>query len=238
MSTSQPSAPAEARLAAYLAEIAAGLHGPRRRRARILAELRDGLDEAVADHAAAGLPPDRAVTAAIERFGSPRAIADAFAPELAVAYARRTLAWFIATGPLVGIWWLLLLQPHPWRTGVFALLAAIPVIPLIAVAIATAAATFATTGSLMRWLPEATPRRALAATIAVAALALTGDTVVIVLYAASDIPARPLGIIAVAASLTRVACSLLTIRRAAAWRGSLAPATSRATAVQGHDARR
>jgi hypothetical protein len=29
---------------------------------------------------------------------------------------------------LVGIWWLLLLQPRPWRTGIIALLVAIPVI--------------------------------------------------------------------------------------------------------------
>jgi hypothetical protein len=55
------------------------------------------------------------------------------------------------------------LQPHPWRTGVVALLTALPVLPLIAVGIATAAGTFATTGRLIRWLPEASPHRALTA---------------------------------------------------------------------------
>jgi hypothetical protein len=127
---------AEPRLTAYLTEIAARLHGPRRRRARILAELHDGLDEAVADHAQDGRAPEQAADAAIHGFGTPAEVAAAFAGELAIAYARRTLAWFVVTGPLVGIWWLLLLQPQPWHTGPAALLAAIPVLPLIGVAVA------------------------------------------------------------------------------------------------------
>ena len=40
-----------------------------------------------------------------------QAVADAFEGELATAYARRTIALYVITGPLVGIWWLLLLQP-------------------------------------------------------------------------------------------------------------------------------
>jgi hypothetical protein len=114
---------AEPRLAAYLTEVAARLHGPRHRRAQILAELHDGLDDAVADHVRDGLAPEEAADAALGGFGTPAEVAAAFAGELAVAYARRTLAWFLVTGPLVGIWWLLLLQPQPWRTGVVALLA-------------------------------------------------------------------------------------------------------------------
>ncbi|SCL35089.1 hypothetical protein GA0070624_5165 [Micromonospora rhizosphaerae] len=206
----------EARLEAYLSDLAARLHGPRRRREQILAELRDGLENAISDHTTAGLPEDDAVTAAITQFGTPQAVADAFAGELATAYARRTIAWYIATGPLVGIWWLLLLQPHPWRTGLIALLAAIPAIPLIIIAIATAAGTIATTGRLMRWLPEASPRNALAATIAIAALALAGDITVIAAYVRSDNPGQSLAVFAIAASLTRIACSLVTMRHATA----------------------
>jgi hypothetical protein len=205
---------AEARLAAYLAEVAARLHGPRRRREQIIDELRDGLDDIIADHARDGLASDQAADAAIDGFGTPTEVAAAFAGELAVAYARRTLALFLATGPLVGIWWLLLLQPRPWRTSPAALLAAIPVLPLIGVAVATAMGTFATTGRLMRWLPEATPQRALSVTIAVAALAVTADTALIVSYAWSAAPARLLGGVAVAASLTRIACSAVTVRHA------------------------
>ncbi|MFU8875447.1 permease prefix domain 1-containing protein [Micromonospora sp. SL4-19] len=176
------------------------MRGPRRRREQILAELRDGLDHAVSDHVTAGLPEGEAVIAAIAWFGSPQSVAEAFAGELATAYARRTIAWYIATGPLVGIWWLLLLQSHPWRTGLIALLAAIPAIPLIVIAIATAAGTLATTGRLMRWLPEASPRHAFAATITLAALALAGDVTVIATYLRSDVPASALAVFAVAAT--------------------------------------
>jgi HAAS len=123
--------PAQVQVDAYCRDLAAGLRGPRHRRERILAELRDGLDHAVSDHIANGLTATEAAKAAIAEFGTPDAVADAFAGELATAYARRTIVLFIVTGPLVGIWWLLLLQPHPWRTGLIALLVAIPVIPLL-----------------------------------------------------------------------------------------------------------
>jgi hypothetical protein len=201
-------------LAAYLADLAARLRGPRRRREAILAELSDGLNQAAQDHRAAGLTPDQAATAAIAQFGTPQAVADAFGGELATAYARRTIVWFIATGPLVGIWWLLLLHPSPWRTGLIALLAAIPAIPLVAIAIVTAGGTFATTGRLMRWLPETGPHRALAATKTIAALCIIGDLTVITMFLASGTPTRALGLVAIAASLTRIACCITVVRHA------------------------
>ena len=113
----------------------------------------------------------------------------------------------------MGIWWLLLLQPSPWRTGLIALLAAIPVIPLLIIAIATAGG-FATTGRLMRWLPETGPRRALAATIAIATMCIIGDLTMITMFMVSSAPTRPLAVIAIAASLTRIACSITTVRHA------------------------
>jgi hypothetical protein len=201
-------------VATYLSDVAAQLYGPRRRCEAILAELRDGLDQATEDQIAAGLAPDQATTAAITQFGTPQAVGDAFSGELATAYARRTIAWFIVTGPLVGIWWLLLLQPSPWRTGLIALFAAIPVLPLLVIAIATAGGTFATTGRLMRWLPETGPRRALAATMAIAAICLIADLTMITMFMVSDAPTRPLAVIAIAASLTRIACSITTVRHA------------------------
>ncbi|WP_426513050.1 permease prefix domain 1-containing protein [Dactylosporangium sp. McL0621] len=236
MNAAQPAASAEARLTTYLAEIAAGLRGPRRRRAGILDELRDGLEQAIAEDTAAGLPPDRAVTAGIEQFGSPTAIADAFAPELATGYARHALAWFIATGPLVGISWLLLLQPHAWRTGPAGLLAAIPVIPLVAVAVVAAVATLAATGRLIRWIPEAGPRQAVAATMAVAALAVTGDTAVIGVWAWSATAVPLLAVVAVAASLIRIACSGITVRHTTAIHRHLTPSPDGRTTVRYRDA--
>jgi HAAS len=220
-------------VATYLSDVAAQLYGPRRRRAAILAELRDGLEQAIEDNITAGLTPDQAAAAAITQFGTPQAVAAAFSGELATAYARRTIAWFIATGPLVGIWWLLLLQPSPWRTGLIALLAAIPVLPLLVIAIATAGGTLATTGRLMRWLPETGPRRALAATTAVATLCIIGDLTVITMFMVSGAPTRPLAVIAIAASLTRIACSITTVRHTTRMR-SLSPGMFE---TANHDAR-
>ena len=195
-------------LAAYLSDLAAQLHGPRRRREAILTELRDGLEQAMENRIATGLAPDRAAAAAIMQFGS------AFAAELTTAYARRTIAWFIATGPIVGIWWLLLLHPSPWRTGLIAFVAAIPIIPLIIAAIATGGGTLATTGRLMRWLPETGPRRALAVTIAIAVLCMIIDLTMITILMVSGAPTGPLMIIAIAANLTRIVCSITTVRHA------------------------
>jgi hypothetical protein len=204
----------DAPVTAYLDDLGARLRGPRRRRGQILAELRDGLDHATEERIAAGLTAEQAATAATAQFGSPQTVAEAFAGELATAYARRTIAWYIATGPLVGIWWLLLLHPNPWRGGLIALLAAIPVLPLIAAAIATAGGTFATTGRLMRWLPESSPYRVVTATLAIAALCIIGDLTMIGIFAVSATPIRPFAVIAIAASLTRVACSIAVIRQA------------------------
>ena len=91
---------------------------------------------------------------------------------------------------------------------------AIPVIPLIIVAIATAGGTLATTGRLMRWLPETGPRRALAATIAIAMLCMIIDLTMITIVMVSGAPTEPLMIIAFAASLTRIVCSITTVRHA------------------------
>jgi hypothetical protein len=208
--------------AAYLGEVATHLFGPRRHRERILAELRDGLDQSVADRRASGLSEDQAVMAAIDEFGRPRTVADAFAVELAVADARRTLAWFIATGPLVGVWWLLLLDVRPWHTGAVALLVALPVVPLIVVALATAGGAFAGTGRLMRWLPEMGARRAVGASITVAALAIAGDVLVLAVYGRSALGVWPLGTVAVTASLVRVVCSAVVARRAITLLGRVA----------------
>jgi hypothetical protein len=202
-------------IAAYLDELGARLLGPRRRRAQILAELGDGLNQATDQHLNAGMSAQQSQAAAVAQFGSPEAVADAFEGELATVYARRTIALYVITGPLVGIWWLLLLRPDPWRAGLIALLVAIPVLPLIMLAIATAGGTLASTGRLMRWLPEATPRQALAATAVIAGLCIGGDLTMIALFMASGTPMRPLAIIAVAASMIRIACGTTVIARAA-----------------------
>lgn len=210
-----PRTGAQARVDAYLNELSHLLHGPRRHRTRILSELRDGLGQAIADQSTDGATEDQAVESAIDHFGTPQAVAAGFAGELLTVSARRTIAWYVATGPLVGMWWLLLLQPHPWRVGVLGLLATIPILPLIAITITTATATFATTGRLIRWLPEASPGRAATAATAVAVLAAVGDLTVITLYLQSDASSRPLTILAIGCSVARIGCSIAALLHAA-----------------------
>ena len=205
--TGSTNPPESARVTRYLAEIAVALPGPRPHRDRIVAELRDGLHTSAATHIDRGMSQQDAVTAAIDDFGRPDAVAAAFAPELAIATARRTLLCFLVTGPLVGVWWLLLLQPHPWRAGPAAVLAVTPVLPLIVVAILTATGIIATTGRLIRWLPEATARQALAGSATAAALAVIGDLAMISMYIRAGLPMQPLGVIAVGASTARLVCS-------------------------------
>jgi len=214
----------EERLARYLGDIAAELHGPRSRRHRILDELRDGVDQSARNRAVPGITPEAALAAAINEFGYPTAIAHAFQPELAIADVRRILTWLLATGPLVGIWWLILLHPRPWLDGPAALVAAIPVVPLIAIAAAGALATFAATGRLIRWIPEAAPGWALAAAAGVILLVLAGDITVIA-TAWSRASAEPLGIVAVSVSVLRIAGSVSTLHMVAKWRHRLARST-------------
>jgi hypothetical protein len=210
----------------YLTELAALLlPGPRAARTRVLTEIRDGLTETIDAHRADGMPPAAATTTAISEFGDPATVAGSFAEELATASARRTIAAFILTGPLVGIWWLLLLHPAPWRSGVLAALIAIPALPLIPLAIATAAGTFATTGRLMRWLPETTATRALTAATAIAALCVAADLTVLGILTTHLATGRqhpaPLIAIAATASIMRIAPATTAIRSTRALRDRL-----------------
>ena len=75
----------------------------------------------------------------------------------------------------------------------------------------------------MRWLPETGPRRALAATIAIAALCIAGDLTMIGFLTASNTSIGSLAIIAVAASAIRVACGVTVITRAVRMRRALPP---------------
>jgi hypothetical protein len=210
----------------YLTELAAQLMpGPRTARTRVLSEIRDGLTDTIDAHLAGGMPPRTAATTAIHEFGDPATVAGSFAEELATASARRTIAAFILTGPLVGIWWLLLLHPAPWRGGVLAALIAIPAIPLIPMAIATAAGTFATTGRLMRWLPETSATRALTAATAIAAICVAADLTVLGLLSTHLATGRqypaPLIAVAATASFVRIAAAITAIRSTRARRAQL-----------------
>ena len=213
----------------YLESLGGELFGLRRDRARILDELRSGLEEATDEHASRGMPAPAATEAAIDDLGSPATVAAAFSGELAIRFARRVLWVLLITGPLVGVWWLLLLAPVPVpQFG--ALLTAIPILPLIAAAIATAMVAIATTGSLIRWLPEAAPQRALSAALVVALICILGDSTMLSLLAfrsatgMTEAVQVPLAIAAIAASAARVVGSAWIIRRCLRARAAVASA--------------
>jgi hypothetical protein len=202
---------------AYLAEVAARLPGPRRFRARVLDELRDGLCEAAVAHRAAS--GDAAIRAAIADFGPPARLAAAFIEDAATAQARYTVIGYAVTGPLVGVWWLLTLAPPThWNPDldVAALVAALPALPLIAVAGLAIGLTLAATGWMSRRFPASTRRAIELSMVTGIACALADLTMLGTLAAGS--PARA-GLptffagAAAATSLTRLAMTGRALRR-------------------------
>ena len=202
----------------YLARLEARLGGGARARARVLAEIRDGLDVAIAARTSQGVPPEQAADAAIAELGSPDLVGAAFAGELGVRQARRILWAYLATGPVVGIWWLFVLVPRPWYPSVGIVVTAIPVLPLVAAAVGIGVVVLARTGTLIRWLPEAAPRRAIRAAAIVAVCAVVGDLAVLALLgarAATGTLEAPVALIpvAVTASVIRLVASAWVIPR-------------------------
>lgn len=203
----------------YVASLRGRLSGPTRARARILEEVRGELDDATEANVARGLPAAAAAQAAVDDLGSADTVAAAFAGELGIRRARRVLVALLLTGPLVGIWWFFLLTPSPWTPRIGMVLAAIPVLPLIAAAVGIGIVVIATTGSLIRWLPEAAPRRALTAAIAVALVSILGDlsvlTILVIRVVTGSAGSFPLALViaAVLASAIRLLGSTWAARR-------------------------
>jgi len=147
----------------YLAEVTALLPGPAKAHDGILAELRTGLLDAADSHRSAGLTAAQAAEEAVREFGDPGEVADGFRAEIAADQARRVVIVLLATGPVVGLLWI-----------VTALAGHLPIhvpsaegpgmgLPLVALAVGVtvwaALLGIASTGRLTRWLP-AEPRQA------------------------------------------------------------------------------
>lgn len=202
----------------YLADLSRVLPGPRRACLVVVDEIADGLHEAIARHSARGLRPPAAAAAAVDEFGEPAVVAAAFAGELAIARARAVVAAFVLTGPLVGVWWLLLLLPRPLPPDLTTLGAALPVLPVVAAATITAVAIRAATGSLTRWLPEIAPGRALDAGAAIGLACMASDVTMLGILAARaagapDSLSPALAAAAVTASLVRLSFAAMAVHR-------------------------
>lgn len=195
----------------YLATLAAALHAPPLLARPILDELRTGLLDAVEAHRSVGLDQAAAVAAAIEEFGPPDCVADAFAPLVAATRARRRMITLARSGPAVGAAWIAALALAPtlaWR-AVPGLLW--PVVGLLAIAITTvlgsALLTFAATGRATRWF--APPARLFPTTATTAGVATCAADLVLLVGAAllsATTPGAlhlPLAAVAAAASMVR-----------------------------------
>jgi hypothetical protein len=217
----------------WLDALADLLPGPSGARQAVLAELHDGLLEAVDAHRDRGLGPAPAAHAAVAEFGDPQTVARALAVDLAAAQARRTVTAMLPTGPLLGVLWLLaLLASHrvalpippwhahgPWR--LFPLLVA-----ALAVGVPAAMLAMAATGRPSRWLPDRpslAPTAAATAGIAGVAIDLTllGMLTAQAILAPAQLAWAPVSLAALA-SLTRLALCARAAQRCLAVRARLA----------------
>jgi hypothetical protein len=82
----------------YIAELTSQLNVGARGRTRILAEVRDHLDDAVAHRAQSGDRPEQAATEALDAFGSPAAVASQFNAEAGARAMRRAPIVAFAAG--------------------------------------------------------------------------------------------------------------------------------------------
>ncbi len=214
----------------YLADVADRLNGPERERAAIVAELQDGLLEAVDAHLARGLPPSAAADAAVTEFGDPPTVAAAFTPELAAVQARRVALTLIRTGPLVGLLWVgaLVGSPaSPWRHGAAAAGPALPLLGLaVGASVVAAVLAVVATGRLGRWLPIpprfAPTAAAVAGTICtVLDLSIVAAVAVWLLSGPRSLPWAPVAA-AAAASLVRLTLAERAVRRCLVARTALA----------------
>lgn len=208
----------------YLSELDTALAvapGPARARAAIVAEIGDGLADAVADHLDHGDPPHEAARRAVEDFGAATILAAQFMPILAVAQVHRCALALLRTGPLVGALWLatVLLGSHGLPLGSPVVIVAGTMVAVALVA-AVPCIVFAVTvtGRGSRWW-TVPPIRAVDAARIAAGAAILGDVVLLLALSAQvsavlTLPAGAVlaGLAAVASLIRLMATAQGTIR--------------------------
>ncbi|RLK57967.1 permease prefix domain 1-containing protein [Actinokineospora cianjurensis] len=139
----------------YLSSLAAALQGPKRTKARMVAEARGDLNDAVSERTRAGLSYEHAAEQAVREFGTAAELVGSWQRELTIAQARHTARAVALTVPFVIVCWTLLQRADDsfWHLPRAAQHLAI----VSAAAAVLAAVTLAATGTLSRWFP--TPDR-------------------------------------------------------------------------------
>ena len=92
-------------VATHVAELDRVLRGPRAVKRSMIAEVRDGLVDAVADHRERGLDPERAATAAVRDFGTVRELAPLLQDELTARQGRHTALLLVVAFPALLVAW-------------------------------------------------------------------------------------------------------------------------------------
>ncbi|MGC9669828.1 permease prefix domain 1-containing protein [Planosporangium sp. 12N6] len=98
----------------YLAGLSRRLTGPRRVKADLLAEARDGLVDAAEAYADAGLPAPEATARALSDFGGYRQVVADYQAELAAAQGRRTALLVAVVMPAMLLMSRLMWTGSPW----------------------------------------------------------------------------------------------------------------------------
>ncbi|WP_406863172.1 permease prefix domain 1-containing protein [Streptomyces sp. HUAS MG47] len=200
-------------LDAHLTELASVLHGPAKARARLLGELREGLEDAT-DDLSAHLDRDEAARRAIRDFGTPEELAPGFQRELTIAQARQTARAVLLLVPLL----FLCGYAAEFTAGPAAQLAFVPLAGVAALAGLAAAVLLAATGRLSRRLPAPDRLPLFAAwtgTTAATALALSSLTLAVAAAVTSNWPLAAAGAALMAASHAHLASVARTCRRCA-----------------------
>jgi hypothetical protein len=101
----------------YIAGLSRRLAGPRRVKADLLAEARDGLVDAAEAYVDAGLPASAAVVRALADFGEHRQVMADYQAELAAAQGRRTAVLVAVVMPALMLVSRLMWTGSPWSAS-------------------------------------------------------------------------------------------------------------------------
>jgi hypothetical protein len=105
------------RIDEYLAGLSRRLSGPRRAKADLLAEARDGLVDAAEAYAEAGLPASEATARALADFGEYHQVVADYQAELAAAQGRRTALLVAVVMPSLMLMSRLMWAGSPWTAS-------------------------------------------------------------------------------------------------------------------------
>ncbi|MFC6080576.1 permease prefix domain 1-containing protein [Sphaerisporangium aureirubrum] len=97
----------------YVTTLARTLRGPGRLRRDMVAEARDGLEDAAAAYRAEGTDPVAAERMAVAEFGPIAEVAPGYQEELAASVGRRTAAMMFLTVPVITVLWTMVWHVYP-----------------------------------------------------------------------------------------------------------------------------